>query len=182
MSIPATIVDKLRNYEYEKRGCGDAVGDIYALIHHISVLEEEIDDLRVEAREKDAWEGRYNALLEECEASRPPEIDGGEASRGAADRTVAIDARGCPWARVDPGCWFPLRIDADSEVLELPEEAGPYTIVYTPGGEMTPWEMLMSGNDEIIPIRVIDFDADLIAEYLAPACPDSHKPGENSRI
>lgn len=37
---------------------------------------------------------------------------------------------------------------------------------------MTPWERFMSGNDEIIPIRVIDFDADLIAAYLAPACRD----------
>nr|DAS47143.1 MAG TPA: hypothetical protein [Caudoviricetes sp.] len=35
---------------------------------------------------------------------------------------------------------------------------------------------------EIIPIRVIDFDADLIAEYLAPACRDSRNPSENARI
>lgn len=47
---------------------------------------------------------------------------------------------------------------------------------------MTPWEMLMAGNGEIIPIRVIDFDADSIAEYLAPACPDSRNPSENVRI
>ena len=47
---------------------------------------------------------------------------------------------------------------------------------------MTPWEMLMAGNDEIIPIRVIDFDEDLIAEYLAPACRDSRNPSENARI
>ena len=47
---------------------------------------------------------------------------------------------------------------------------------------MTPWEVLAAGNDEIIPIRVIDFDADLIAEYLAPACPDSRNPSENARI
>lgn len=38
MSVPAMIVDKLRNYEYEKRGCEGAVGDIYALIHHIAAL------------------------------------------------------------------------------------------------------------------------------------------------
>ena len=37
---------------------------------------------------------------------------------------------------------------------------------------MTSWERFMSGNDEIILIRLIDFDADLIAEYLAQACPD----------
>ena len=47
---------------------------------------------------------------------------------------------------------------------------------------MTPWERFTAGNDEIIPIRVIDFDVDLISEYLAPACPDSRKPGEKKRI
>ena len=47
---------------------------------------------------------------------------------------------------------------------------------------MTIWEKFMSGNDEVIPIRVIDFDADLIAAYLAPACRDSRKPGENATI
>jgi hypothetical protein len=47
---------------------------------------------------------------------------------------------------------------------------------------MTPWEMLMAGNDEIIPIRLIDFDADLIAEYLAPACPNSTMLCENTTI
>ena len=47
---------------------------------------------------------------------------------------------------------------------------------------MTPWERFMSGNDEIIPIRLIDLDADLLAEYLAPACRYSRNPGENARI
>lgn len=47
---------------------------------------------------------------------------------------------------------------------------------------MTIWERFMSGNDTPIPNRVIDFDADLIAEYLAPACPDSRDPGENATI
>ena len=31
------------------------VDDIYALIHHIAVLEEENEDLQAEAREKNAW-------------------------------------------------------------------------------------------------------------------------------
>ena len=95
MSVPAMIVDKLRNYEYEKRGCGDVVGDIYAL----------------------------------------SDIPGGTASRGATNGTVAIDAYGCAWARVDPGCWFPLRHDPNREVLELPESGGPYAVVYTPRRE-----------------------------------------------
>ena len=47
---------------------------------------------------------------------------------------------------------------------------------------MTPWERFAAGNNEIIPIRVIDFDSDLIAEYLTPACPDSRNPSENTRI
>jgi len=47
---------------------------------------------------------------------------------------------------------------------------------------MTVWELFMSGNDEIIPIRLIDFDVSPIAEYLAPACPDSRNPSENARI
>lgn len=78
MSASARIVDKLRNYEYGKCGYEDAVGDIYALIHRIADLEEEIDGLRIRARESDAWWGRYYALLEECEASRP-------ASRGVSE-------------------------------------------------------------------------------------------------
>ena len=111
MSVPAMIVDKLRNYEYEKCGCEGAVGDIYALIHHIADLEDELCAAR---------------------AFTPRDIAGGTASRGASNGTVAIDAHGCAWARVDPGCWFPLRVDVDSEVLELPESVGPYAIVYTP--------------------------------------------------
>lgn len=71
MSVPSSFLGKLRDYEYEKNGCGDAVGDIYALILHIAALEEEIYDLSIKARESDSWRGRYYALLEECEASRP---------------------------------------------------------------------------------------------------------------
>lgn len=71
MSAPSSILEKLRNYEYEKNGCGGAVGDIYALIRHIAALEEEIDDLEIAAREADSWRGRYYALLEECEAYLP---------------------------------------------------------------------------------------------------------------
>ena len=78
MSAPARIVDKLRNYEYEKCGCEGVVDDIYALIHRIADLEEEIDYLKSMADESDAWQGRYYALLEECESSRPP-------AKGAAE-------------------------------------------------------------------------------------------------
>ena len=47
---------------------------------------------------------------------------------------------------------------------------------------MTPWERMVAGNDEIIPIRLIDFDAALISKYLAPACPDSRNPSDNATI
>lgn len=47
---------------------------------------------------------------------------------------------------------------------------------------MTPWEVFAAGNDEIIPIRLIDFDMDLLAEYLAAACPDSTMSRENATI
>lgn len=134
MSITATIVDKLRNYEYEKNDCGDAVGDIYALIHHIAALEEEIDDLKIKAREMEAWEGRYRALLEECEASRPPEIAGGDASRGASRGVIAIDGDGYSWIAGD-GHWWELSKDPDSGAPELPEKYGPYTLAYIPKGE-----------------------------------------------
>lgn len=114
MSDKITILDKLK--DYEKTGHYDgAVEDIYALIHHAADLEDELRAAR-------AFTPRDNA--------------GGTASRGAVDGTVAIDAYGCAWARVDPGCWFPLRIDVDSEVIELPESGGPYTIVYIPGGRI----------------------------------------------
>ena len=134
MSNKAAILEKLRNYEYEKRGCGDAVGDIYALIHHIAVLEEEIDDLKIKAREAEAWEGRYNALLEECEAGRPRVIDGGEASRGAASMTVALDVNGYPWLCYTGGWWRLVKDVAQGKRDELHPILAPYAIVYTPGG------------------------------------------------
>lgn len=72
MSAPAGIVDKLRSYEYEQDGYADAVGDIYALIRRIALLEEEIEYPEIRARESDAWRSSYYALLGECEASRSP--------------------------------------------------------------------------------------------------------------
>lgn len=110
MSDKTAILDKLK--EYEKTGHYDgAVEDIYSLIHHVADLEDELRAAR---------------------ALTPRDIAGGTASRGAADGTVAIDAYGCAWARLDPGCWFPLRHDTNGEVTELPKSGGPYAIVYTP--------------------------------------------------
>lgn len=135
MSAPARIVDKLRNYEYEKCGYDGAVGDIYALIHHIAFLEEEIEGLRVEVREKNAWEGRYNALLEEWEASRPREIDGGKDSQDIPKGAMVVSRHGNAWGRERDG-WMELyAYEPEEPTPELPEKYGPYTLVYTPKEE-----------------------------------------------
>lgn len=71
MSVPSTIADKLRNYEYEKRGCGDAVGDIYALIHYIDILEKEVDDLKEAAvprtMEGDGSDLPFGSVVIDCD-------------------------------------------------------------------------------------------------------------------
>jgi hypothetical protein len=63
MRSTARIADKLKKYESTGHYDG-AIDDIYKLIRHIASLEEEVDDLWVEAREARAWERRYNELLE----------------------------------------------------------------------------------------------------------------------
>lgn len=104
------------------------VHDVIFLLDHIADLEEEIDGLEVEAREKNAWEGRYNALLEEAEASRPPEIAGG--GHDLQQGSIAIDADGLPWVRT-PWGWSVMQPDFRSSTKLLAPENGPYTIVYT---------------------------------------------------
>lgn len=93
MGGKTTILDKLKKYEKEGYYFRP-IEDIYALIQHIADLEEEIEDLRVEAREKDAWEGRYWALLEECEAGRPRpgEGDGGRPAHPPRNRQDSTGA------------------------------------------------------------------------------------------
>ena len=98
--------------------------ELRTLVNHIA-------DLEAEAREKDAWEGRYRALLEEAEASRPRIIDGGEASRGASRGVIAIDRDGRSWI-CGNGFWWGLSKDPDSGAPELPERHGPYTLAYIP--------------------------------------------------
>lgn len=70
MSDDSTILAKLKKYETDGYHLGP-IENIYALINHIATLEEAVYYLQEEVREKDAWKGRYNALLEECEAARP---------------------------------------------------------------------------------------------------------------
>lgn len=92
-------------------------------------LVEEIDDLEVEAREKNAWEGRYWALLEECEASRPRTVEGDGSDLPVG--TVVLDGDEAAWQRTCSGIWelvggaYDLR-----ETLSL--RWAPYVIIYTP--------------------------------------------------
>lgn len=104
-----------------------------APVHDVIFLLNHIADLRAEAREKNAWEGRYWALLEEAEASWPPEIDGGDASRGAASGTVALDVNGYPWVCSEGGWWRLVKDVVRGKRSELHPLLGPYTIVYAPG-------------------------------------------------
>ena len=135
MSASAWVVDKLRNYGYEKGGHMGAVGDIYTLVHYIADLEEEVDALRDEVSRKSAWEGRYWALLEEAEAARPREIGGGAESRGMPDGTIVIDCLGRPWISSE-GCWWRLTKDiASGRLTWLPPLAAPHTIIHTPNKE-----------------------------------------------
>lgn len=112
MSVPDRIVDKLRNYEYEKRGYESAIIDIYALIHHIAKLEEEIDRLKA------------------C-APRPVEGDGSDLPAG----TVVIDNAGVAWQCDDGGLWTPAEFNPTTTDDHLEPTYGPYAIVYTPKEE-----------------------------------------------
>ena len=94
--------------------------DILALVDHTI-------DLEVEAREKNAWEGRYNALLEECENSRPREYVGN--GRDLAYGSVVVDREGDAWQRYAYGGWSCRMVEG---LGTLPARHAPYTIVYTP--------------------------------------------------
>lgn len=109
MRAPTTIADKLRNYEYEKRGCGDAVGDIYALIHYIEILEKEVDDPK------------------EAAVPRTAEGDGSDLPFGS----VVIDCDGDAWQRDWADVWS-LAGESSENTPVLRPGFTPYTIVYTP--------------------------------------------------
>lgn len=66
------------------------------------------------------------------EPARPRTINGGKASRGFPDHTIAIDRNGDVWG-LDKNGWGPLySYGEDTDEEELQEKFGPYTIVYTP--------------------------------------------------
>lgn len=112
MSDKTAILDKLK--EYEKTGHYDgAAGDIYALIHHIAALEEEIDDLK------------------EAAVPRTVEGDGSDLPAG----TVVIDNAGVAWQCDDGGLWTPAEFNPTTTDDHLEAAYGPYTIVHTPKEE-----------------------------------------------
>lgn len=105
------------------------VHDVTFLFNHIADLEEEIDDLEVEAREKNAWEGRYNALLEEAEGSRPRPLRGDGVDMPVG--TVVLDGANDAWQRRRNGEWKLIK-GAYKPHVTLDPQWGPYTIIYIP--------------------------------------------------
>lgn len=116
------VVERLSLYGHTgaRTGLRD---DILALVNHTI-------DLEVEAREKNAWEGRYNALLEECENSRPREYAGN--GRDLAYGTVVVDREGESWQRDGLNGWSCISMGG---VGDLSAKYAPYVIVYTPKEE-----------------------------------------------
>jgi hypothetical protein len=105
--------------------------DVVFLLNRIADLEKEIVDLTFQAGEMAAWRGRYNALLEEAEATRPREIDSGEELRDPAEGTVVFDADRDIWV-FDGVEWILMRRCREIRHTELQKMFAPYTIAYTP--------------------------------------------------
>ena len=135
MSITARIVDKLRNYEYEKSGYEGAINDIYALLQCVADLEEENDDLRDSLQEQKAWEARYWALLEEAEANRPRQIGGGAETWNMLDGAILVDSGGNPWMSSEGSWWRLAKGAAFGQPTWLPPLAAPHAIIRTPNKE-----------------------------------------------
>ena len=109
MSDKITILGKLKEYERTGSYLG-AVNDIYALIHHIADLEEEIDQLKASAGIN----------------------DGGCASRGASDGVIAVDILGRSWVAMEGGWWRLVKDVIAGKWSELPQKYAPYSIVHVP--------------------------------------------------
>lgn len=110
MSDKTAILDKLKEYEKTCHYDG-AVGDIYALIHHIAILEEEIDSLKEHA-------------------PRPVEGDGSDLPID----TVVVDKNGDAWQHYETTGWEPIGGCCCTHHA-LPDDGVPYTIVWPAKGE-----------------------------------------------
>lgn len=112
-----------------------AIKSVYTLINHAAFLEMQVASLKAtiartqtEAHEKDAWEGRYWALLEEAEGSRPRTVEGDGSALPVG--TVVIDRGGHPLMKAADE-WNIARFDDYTPSLTENNRA-PYTIVWTP--------------------------------------------------
>ena len=108
MSDKTTILDKLREYDRTGSYLG-AIEDVYALIHHIADLEEEIDSLK------------------EAAARRPVDGCGSDLPVG----TVVLDVDKAAWQRTCSGIWELVGGTYDLRETLSPRWA-PYTIIYSP--------------------------------------------------
>lgn len=144
MSVTARIVDKLRNYEYEKSGYEGAINDIYALIQHVADLEEETDGLRYALQEQEAWEGRYWALIEEAEASRPRQSDPTHYHPRAQQGGIMNELPTAPLIRITRG-----KVDGDKIADELAARrgTGDYLLL---SAEHPGWTIARSCQDDSI--------------------------------
>lgn len=119
-----------------------AIKGVYALISHIIFLEEKVSSLKdtinrlqSEGSDKDAWEGRYWALLEEAEGNRPREIDANTKAQDVPGGTIVVDRRGHPWISSEGNWWRLAKYVAFGKLNRLHPATIPHTIIYTPKGE-----------------------------------------------
>lgn len=106
--------------------------DVIFLLQHVTDLECEIADLATEAERNAAWEGRYRALLEEVETSRPRKIQ--TCGEGMKVGTVVVDSDGYAWQVTKDRIWEVVGGAYDRKTT-LDPKWGPYTIIYTPEEE-----------------------------------------------
>ena len=106
--------------------------DAIFLLQHVADLEDKIAELEAEAQQAAAWAGRYYALVEEAEASRPRKIQ--TCGEGMKIGTVAIDSDGEAWQVTKNRVWDIIGGAHDSGSA-LDPAWGPYTIIYTPKEE-----------------------------------------------
>lgn len=113
----------------------DTSEHIRAILNYIAELKLNIADLRDEVRRGEVWAGRYWGLLEEVEAGRHPVISGGKESRHVTPGSVAVSQYGEILECRGDG-WVGLRAhELDRPKPELPDDHGPYSIIYTPKGQ-----------------------------------------------
>lgn len=108
---------------YACTGAFDAgMGEVTYFIRHFMNMEDRSEQV-------EAWEARYNALLEEVESSRPHEYrgDGEDLPIGA----IVLDFEQDAWQRGETAEWW---CTAGRTAITLEDTFAPYTVIYTPEG------------------------------------------------